>query len=570
MEDWSPNPVGRPQKRVALAVKEAEELGMQLAMKLEEEDNEAIVPKRGGRPAGSSSRHTDWAQIVASAGSKVLSNRREHGAKRKRREETATTKLEMCKSLEKMQMNAATAREFRVQAVARFAMPWRRLQLILQRKRVWQQLIEERQLGKGSSGSVKARNCNNKASRTGARKFGVGCRLKGGGRKDAFWHIKLRVKRWLARERSRCHYVSKQDLLEEFMEECEEEAIFGDSVLKKMDAGTHSAVKAEENRLVASSDGGVYEASVAKGYEGIEETSRVSLMDREELEAWVKKLRERVSKLSLSQKYAETYASTMTAQIGAKLEKPSRMSKLTMEEEEARVKATWQQFDYMMHVAAFGSIETLKKYVSDPVHWIENRGSVVIGMSDQIPVWVKIGRNKQLYCEEELQRKCSKQALKAIVPLQAGALKAAIGTEGSSLTRTTGDATAEKYRITYEARHLVLNYFNGEEPVGMLWKGALVVKGAVHARLHNISAEGTWIKDEVFEYAGQVIRRQAGQSAGRVLESFRKVRDTKPELLEHLEVYSQPAAVVDSIIQKWMLELQAAEFPCSLWGLQQL
>ena len=99
----------------------------------------------------------------------------------------------------------------------------------------------------------------------------------------------------------------------------------------------------------------------------------------------------------------------------------------------------------------------------------------------------------------------------------------------------------------------------------MLWKGALVVKGAVHARLHNISAEGTWIKDEVFEYAGQVIRRQAGQSAGRVLESFRKVRETKPELLEHLEVYSQPAAVVDSIIQKWMLELQAAEFPCSLW-----
>ena len=49
------------------------------------------------------------------------------------------------------------------------------------------------------------------------------------------------------------------------------------------------------------------------------------------------------------------------------------------------------------------------------------------------------------------------------------------------------------------------------------------------------------------------------------MESFRKVRDAKPELLQYLEVYSQPAAVVDSIIQKWMLELQAAEFPCSLW-----
>ena len=444
LQDWSPNPIGRPPKRVAVGVKEAEELGMQLAMKLEEEDNaEALVPKQVGRPAGIS-RGEEWAQIVASAGSKVLSNRREHGVKRKRREENATTKLEMCKTLEKMQMNAASAREFRVQAVARFAMPWRRLEIILQRKNQWQKLIEERHLVKGYTGGVKARNCNNKASRTGARKFGIGCRLKGGGRKDVVWHIKLRVKRRLAKERSRCHYVSKTDLIEEFIEECEEEATFGDGVLKKMDAGSHSAMKVVEKRLVEGTDAGVYEASVAKGYEGLEEVSRVSLMHREELEAWVKLLRERISKLSLSQKYAETYAGTLTAQIGAKLEKPSRMSKLTMEEEEARVKATLQQFDYMMHVAAFGSIETLKKYVSDPVHWIENRGNVVIGMSDQIPVWVKIGRTKQVHCEEELQRKCSKQALKAIVPLQAGEMKAAKGTEGSSLTRTTGDATAEK------------------------------------------------------------------------------------------------------------------------------
>ena len=49
------------------------------------------------------------------------------------------------------------------------------------------------------------------------------------------------------------------------------------------------------------------------------------------------------------------------------------------------------------------------------------------------------------------------------------------------------------------------------------------------------------------------------------MESWRKVRTEHPELLGHLEVYSQPAAVVDSIIQKWMLELQAAAFPCSLW-----
>jgi len=283
------------------------------------------------------------------------------------------------------------------------------------------------------------------------------------------------------------------------------------------------------------------------------------------LKDWVTELRCRITKLSMSQKYAETYASSMAAQIGAKLEKPSRMSKLTMEEEEARVKATWQQFDYMLHTAAFGSIEVLKKYIADPAHWMEHRGDIVVGMSDQIPVWIKIGRDKQLYCSEELQNRCSKAALKALEPKPAEELKAIVGTEGSTLTRTTGDSDAEKYRVTYEARHVVLNYFNGGEPVGILWKGALVVKGAVHARLHNISEDGLWVEAEEYEYAGAIIKRDAGKSAGRVLESFRKIRSSSAALFQHFEVYSQPAAVVDSIIQKWMLELQAKEFPCSLW-----
>ena len=33
------------------------------------------------------------------------------------------------------------------------------------------------------------------------------------------------------------------------------------------------------------------------------------------------------------------------------------------------------------------------------------------------------------------------------------------GTEDSTLKRTTGDSAQEKFRITYEARHLIGNYF---------------------------------------------------------------------------------------------------------------
>ena len=110
----------------------------------------------------------------------------------------------------------------------------------------------------------------------------------------------------------------------------------------------------------------------APGYEGLEEASRVKNMNFAELESWIAELRSRVAKLSLSAKYAETYSSTFAAQVEAKLEKPSRMIKLTMEEE-ARVNATLQQFDYMMPTAALGTAELLKKYIADPAHWMENR-----------------------------------------------------------------------------------------------------------------------------------------------------------------------------------------------------
>lgn len=138
------------------------------------------------------------------------------------------------------------------------------------------------------------------------------------------------------------------------------------------------------------------------------------------------------------------------------------------------------------------------------------------------------------------------------------------GTEDSTLKRTTGDASQEKFRITYEARHLVGNYFGEGHTWEENWNGALVVKG-VHARLSNISDEGCWVETEEYEYAGKIYKRIAGKSAGQVLKSYVELRKEKPEWFHTLELYSQPAAVVDSVIMKWMLEAQAAAFPASIW-----
>ena len=141
------------------------------------------------------------------------------------------------------------------------------------------------------------------------------------------------------------------------------------------------------------------------------------------------------------------------------------------------------------------------------------------------------------------------------------------GTEDSTLTRTIGDASQEKYRCTYEARHVILNYADpgAEEPEALNWRGALVVKASVHARLHNISDSYQWLEDEEYMYAGRKISRQKGKSAGRVLKNYVDLRKEHPEWFQDLEVYSQPAAVVDSVIMKWMLEEQCKAFPCSIW-----
>ena len=129
-----------------------------------------------------------------------------------------------------------------------------------------------------------------------------------------------------------------------------------------------------------------------------------------------------------------------------------------------------------------------------------------------------------------------------------------------------GHANEERFRITYEARQLLRNVFGDpESPVlGVVGKGLLVVPGQ-WARLSNISEDGKFIEAEQFKVGSKTILRGAGTSAGRILEAYRKVRKSHPELVEHLEIMSQPAANVDSVILGWVLEAQAKEHVCSLW-----
>ena len=56
----------------------------------------------------------------------------------------------------------------------------------------------------------------------------------------------------------------------------------------------------------------------------------------------------------------------------------------------------------LLHLAAFGTPEQLSACLACPERFAEDRESITLGVSDQVPVWVKIGQEKQLYSDYEV------------------------------------------------------------------------------------------------------------------------------------------------------------------------
>ncbi len=447
---------------------------------------------------------------------------------KRRREEGAATKLQMASQMQILKDASSSLRDWRATCCARFGMQWMQLQAIYLHKSTWQNRVETFKIGlqSRSAAFMKGQGSKGGASK---KKGGLGSRAPGEGRKDKFRHVKLRVKRWLELERSRLHHVDKVDLLEEFLQQCRDEQDAVKAELLEREAGgmvkpvaavEDEASNVEKQSCSSVSNIGACTTTTSAAYEGVLEVSHVKNLSTEDLKAWENDLSQRLERLQPGNiKYRSSFADKLAEDVHAVLLKPSRLSTLSLEEECARVCSSWMNADLQMWRAAFGSEEMLQSWVADPKHFMECRQKVVLGCSDQIPVWVKVGRSKQLYLKTEVagrHRKRKKTSegptaessagTSAALPLEdqlpeeadgqnqqlvEPLLKAAVGMEGSSLPRQTGDATAEKFRVTYEHRALVLNYFNeGEDPVGVQWHGALVVKGAVHCRLHNISEAG--------------------------------------------------------------------------------
>ena len=135
---------------------------------------------------------------------------------------------------------------------------------------------------------------------------------------------------------------------------------------------------------------------------------------------------------------------------------------------------------------------------------------------------------------------------------------------GKSHLTTRRQEKADRMRVTLEAMQLVTSFFDLEsEPSGHVMKGLLIVPG--HGRLDNIDERGKWKEDDVFFYMGQERRHIKGESCGRCLISWRKLRDEMPHVFRHFTVMSQPASNSDGIILPWVIKNQANQFPLSVW-----
>ena len=126
-----------------------------------------------------------------------------------------------------------------------------------------------------------------------------------------------------------------------------------------------------------------------------------------------------------------------------------------------------------------------------------------------------------------------------------------------------------RYRVTYEARQALYGLCKDSGPdgkaelCGRVLPGLLVVHGT-HARLDNIDSSGRFLKDERFEFAGKLVCREKGSSAGNLLRGWRLARQKNPALFREISVMSQPSANVDGIIFAWSQEALAALAPASL------
>ena len=307
---------------------------------------------RGGRPNTPS-----WDLRGVRGGD--MSNNRYPGQEPRRSDVQPWQGLSICQFLKAQRDHYAHEKEYWRAMCARYRPMTREvLKGILRKEKLFQKKVDKLQQG-SQGGARKGARCRQTPNDQGAVRATRGCRDEGAGRKDIFKQFKEKVKDFAIRERNYGHTLTQEDL----WIECRiniEEAI---GVIE---------LRASQGKL---SEG---DASLVVEY------------------------KTRLLKIANSRSYLKHTKRELMLKAGTRMLKPQRKLNISPQEEEVRCQCTWQDWYYKMWVVAFGDADQLAEFVHDPNEFMKDRKKTVVGTNDQVPLWIHLTAEKQLYLDTEI------------------------------------------------------------------------------------------------------------------------------------------------------------------------
>jgi len=295
-----------------------------------------------------------------------------------------------------------------------------------------------------------------------------GVRAPGGGRKSIYEFTLQELDDWIHAEYSCGHQMDKADVLDEWM------SILAKKTMQMMIQDEKGVLPEEDKHLLEQ-----YKQKLlilAKNNNNRKETMKwlTSRLEMEEL-------------------------------------MPSRTTSLTPDEELEGCINTWGMWDRVLWMAAFGNEKQLSTEIADPKTWDENKAQTVIVMEDEVPVWIKMGISKKVVPRTHARhqravKRVRGKMMKTKSPKMRSVLMSSLGDGMAQLrNKQVGD---EKFRITVVLRQAILHYFDeSKKPVGLQLPPIVVMPG-VHARINNISKDGTWVEDEIIKVGQKTIIRK--------------------------------------------------------------
>jgi len=310
-----------------------------------------------------------------------------------------------------------------------------------------------------------------------------------------------------------------------------------------------------EDYLLATMQRYLDEASKPGVAEAVEDA--LTLARIEHVKSQLMRLRDPKTKVGLHQHRQEQ----LMRFCKARLRRPQRLTTLTLAEERSRWQCTLQAYDRLLWEAM--RPEFLQEKVLKPEEFVEGLEDAVVCHADQVPCWLRIGSQKQLYRAGEVRKR--KRHEEGVPHLSdRGAQEQIVEhDDGMAQSRQSAKGEGDRFRVTLELSQMVINVFKpGEKPEVKHGRPVLVVPGA-HGRLSNIDEQGLFKEDEVFTVKGKQKERKKGTAAGNLMLSWRKLRDEGDEEMKgffrDIEVMQQPAAFCDGVIVAWIAEMRKTE-----------